>query len=147
VRSRKIEKVVAIARAEERRTGSEAGASRQRLDDARQKLGELNAWRSDYVSRGDGIGSITSSHWKDYQGFLARLDAALSAQQQVVRDCEQQLDTLRRRWMVKRQRLDSLERVLQRYRDEERLDAERREQRQADDRAPSGPPFGEDGGG
>ena len=140
-RADKIEKVLAIAKAEERRFGEATGASRRRLEEQQQRLGELNAFRANYAGKSLACRDVPASHWKDYQGFLGRLDTALQSQQQIVQECEKNLETHRRRWMVKRQRLESLERVLEKYRDAERLLQERREQRIADDRAPSPLPF------
>lgn len=140
-RSRRLRKVLTITENEERRSGSEAARSRVQLEEQRQKLGELNAYRHDYAARSNGLQDIASVHWKDYQGFLQRLDAAVRSQQQLVRDCEQQFEAHRRRWMLKRQRLDSLERVLERFEKQEQQLAGRREQRIADELANDLPSF------
>jgi flagellar export protein FliJ len=43
------------------------------------------------------------------------------------------LETHRKRWIAKRQRLESLERVLEKYRIEERVQEARQEQKQLDE--------------
>ena len=58
--------------------------------------------------------SATFSGVPPFGGFWSKLLivlAAVKAQQQIVRDCEKNLATHRQRWMVKRQKLESLERV------------------------------------
>ena len=76
---------------------------------------------------------MTSAHLKDYQNFLQRLDTAVKAQQQIVRDCEQNLASHRQRWMIKRQKLESLERVLERYKTEDSAREDKLEQKLLDD--------------
>ena len=105
-----------------------------------RKLGELNAYRENYAARARDAKALNSAHWKDYQNFLARLDQAARSQQQVVNDCRENLEVFRRRWLVKRQRVESLERVQERYRQQESAHADRVEQRLLDD-LPGAPPL------
>ena len=137
-RSRKIGKVVVIAEAEERRIGQLAGQSRQQLEEQQARLGELNAFRRTYATRTSAHSTVSSAHWQDYQSFLNRLDTAVKAQQQIVQDCERNLATHRQRWMAKRQRVQSLERVVDKYQAEERLQEARQEQKTLDDLGGSG---------
>ena len=139
-RSRKIGKVAALAASEERRFGEQAGRSQRQLNEQLGRLGELNAFRHSYASKSRGLSGINSVQWKDYQNFLQRLDAAINAQQQIVSDCEQALASHRQRWLAKRRRLDSLERILEKYREQEYAHAERLEQKLLDDLPNIGPP-------
>lgn len=132
-KSRKIGKVASVAAAEERRLGQEAGQARQRLEEQVDRLGELNAFRHNYAKKSAGQSTLRATHWQDYQAFLSRLDTAVKAQQQIVREGERMLESHRQRWIEKRQRLESLERVLEKYQTEERVHEARREQKQLDD--------------
>jgi len=132
-RTRKISKVTSLASSEERRFGEEAGRSQRQLNEQLERLGELNAFRHNYARKNAGATQVTSVHLKDYHDFLHRLDVAVKAQQQIVRDCEQNLATHRQRWMVKRQKLESLERVLARYQAEDNAYQDRLEQKLLDD--------------
>jgi flagellar export protein FliJ len=76
---------------------------------------------------------MSSAHLKDYHDFLHRLDTAVKAQQQLVRDSEKNLEAHRKRWIAKRQRLESLQRVLDRYQEEDQLHDARMEQKRLDD--------------
>lgn len=140
-RSHKIAKVASVAEAEERRFGQLAGRSRRHLQEQLARLGELNAFQQNYISKSADTSTISATHWQDYQGFLRRLNAAVNAQQQIVRDCESSLATHRQRWMAKRQRLQSLERVIEKYRAEERQHYARQEQKRLDE-LPSSPGLG-----
>ncbi len=132
-RTRKIDKIVSLAASEERRLGEEAGRSRRRLDKQLARLGELNAYRHTYATKAPEGSSVSAAQWQDYQGFLRRLDGAVQAQQQIVNDCEQNLEAHRQRWLVKRRRLESLERVLEKYRQADRAWEDRLEQKALDD--------------
>ena len=132
-RSKKIDRVVSLAEAEERRYGQMTGQAQVQLNKQLERLGELNAHRQDYVTKSGDIANAHSAHWKDYQNFLYRLDEAVRSQQSIVSDCEQLLESHRRRWMVKRQRVESLNRVLERYKQEEHALSERREQKAQDE--------------
>lgn len=132
-RSNKISKIVSLASAEEKRFGAATGKSRRNLEEQMARLGELNAYRHGYAELSQSAGGVNSAHWKDYQSFMRRLDQAVKSQQQIVKDSEQNLDIHRRRWLAKRQRLESLQRVLDSYRAEETLHSERLQQRALDD--------------
>jgi len=140
-RSRKIDKVVSLAAAEERRLGKEAGRSRAFLDEQLSRLGELNAYRQNYVGKNPATTGVSAAQWKDYQSFLTRLDAAVMAQRQIIQEGESNLEVHRQRWLAKRQRLESLERVLDKYKEQDREYEARLEQKSADELAnlsPSG---------
>lgn len=132
-RTRKIGKVASLAASEESRFGQIAGRSRQHLQEQRDRLGELNAFRQNYASKSDATSTVSSAHWQDYQDFLRRLDTAVKAQQQIVRDCERNLEIHRQRWLAKRQRLQSLERVLEKYETEDQIHEARQEQKRLDE--------------
>lgn len=132
-RSKKLKKVVTIAATEERQFGLAAGRSQQLLNEQRDRLGELNAFRQSYARR--EFGEVSAMHLKDFQSFLSRLDTAVQSQQQIVRDCEQNLEIQRQRWTVKRQKLESLERVLEKSQEREAVYQERLQQKQLDDLA------------
>jgi len=136
-RSKKISKVVALASSEERKHGAATGASSRHLSEQVSRLGELNAYRHSYANRCKFGGNVSAAHWKDHQTFLQRLDQAVKSQQQIIRDSEQNLEIHRRRWLAKRQRLESLQRVLDSYRADEHLHEERRQQRELDDLPPA----------
>ena len=137
-RTKKIGKIASLAAADERRFGEQAGRSQQQLNEQLERLGELNAFRHTYAQQNANATQVSSAHLKDYQNFLHRLDTAVRAQQQIVRDCEQNLATHRQRWMVKRQKLESLERVLARYQAEDAAREDKLEQKRLDDLPNSG---------
>ena len=132
-RSTRLRKLVDIASAEEKRFGQSAGQLRAELQAQSTQLGELNAYRQAYADKSRKMTGGSAVHWQDYQSFLGRLDQAVKAQQQIVKDAEQAADAARRRWIGKRQRLDTLTKVWTRFYEEERHARDRAEQKQLDD--------------
>ena len=132
-RTKKIEKVVSLATSEERRFGEQAGRSQQSLNAQLNRLGELNAYRHSYSKKQPLVSGASAAHWKDYQSFLQRLDHAVQSQNQIIRECEQNVAIHRERWMVKRQKLESLERVFDKSKQRDAVYQARLEQKQMDD--------------
>lgn len=132
-RVKRMTKLLALAETEERKVAVLAGKAQSHLAEQRNRLGELHAHRHTYAGRAQNVSSIPAAQWQDYQRFLSRLDEAVRSQRDIIKDCEKSVDTHRRRWLVKRQRLDSLQRVIDRFREEERVASDRREQRQLDE--------------
>lgn len=132
-RSTRIRKLVDVASAEEKRLGQSAGRLRAELEAQAAQLGELNAYRHAYADKSRSASGGRAVHWQDYQSFLGRLDQAVKAQQQIVKDAEQAAAAARQRWISKRQRLESLTKVWNRFYEEERDARERAEQKRLDD--------------
>lgn len=135
----RFRKILALATAEERQLSMRVGRSQARLKEQLDRLAELDSYRSGYAQSHGDSRRLPSAHWKDYQNFLSRLDEALSAQRRIVTECEENLDVHRRQWMRRRRRVESLDKFRLRLEEEERVSAERREQRLLDD-LPSAPP-------
>ena len=134
-RSRRIDRLVKIAEAEERKFAEATGLSERQLREQQQRLGELNAYRSEYARGGSARSYESAAQMKDFHAFIGRLDQAVQSQKQIIRECEHRLEQHRRRWQSKRQRVESLQKVGERFRSEETADADRRAQRIADDRS------------
>ncbi|MGB5344797.1 MAG: flagellar export protein FliJ [Woeseia sp.] len=144
-RSHRLGRIVALARSEEQRQGAALGKSRNKYDEQMQRLGELNAYKYGYQQRSRSVSGATSAHWQDYQNFLRRMDLAVKSQQEIVQDAELNLQKHRQRWTQKRQRVDSLQRVLESYRGEEELHAERLRQRALDELPLAADPYPSEG--
>lgn len=132
-RSTRLQRIVQLAAMEERKERIQMGRSQQELDLAVSRLDELTSYRRGYDASQSVGSSYSAVRWQDYQNFLARLDQAVSAQAGSILSSEQNVDAHRHRWMAKRQRLDSLERALERYRAAENSQAERTLQKAIDD--------------
>ena len=134
-RSKRMSKVVAVAQSEERRVCLEMGRAQQAVDADVERLQELEAYRHSYSREFTFTGNVSSQRWQDYQNFLRRIDDAVAAQKEQVLTGQQNRDAHRRRWMRTRQRVESLERVVDRYREVEDREDARQQQKSLDDLA------------
>lgn len=143
-RSRRMQPVHDVASAEEKDLSLELGRAEQTLGEQQRRLAELQAHRTEYTAKSRDAGALGSTRWRDYRLFLDRLNQAIIMQEGIVADWRRRRDDLRRRWQQKRRRLESLDKIIDRYRRNELLEDDRREQRAAD--AEPRPPraFGED---
>lgn len=137
-----MERIFVVAKSEERQKCQEMGRAQLLLDAEISRLHELQSYRQNYEKK-KALGSDTRpAHWADYQNFLSRLSSAVVEQQQHVLTGKENRDLHRKQWMAKRQRLDSLRRVVDRYRKTENHEAEKKLQKSLDDRPHSKNVFG-----
>ncbi|ANO51050.1 flagellar export protein FliJ [Woeseia oceani] len=131
----RIQRVQHLAETEERKFCRAMGEAQRLLGDNEKRLQELQEYRREYASRRpNGVkGTISSVQWADYQNFLHRLDEAVRAQQELVMNSKQNRDAHRKRWMLKRQKMESLQKVVDRYRTDAVREDERQEQKVQDD--------------
>lgn len=132
-RSTRMQRLVGLARIEERRECQEMGRLQRSLDDDKRRLNELESYRKEYSRRFEGAGQVAPARWQDYQNFLQRIDHAMTDQKQQIQIGRQARDAHRARWLVKRQKLESIERVVERFQKGEDAIAERQLEKSLDD--------------
>lgn len=103
------------------------------LDMDERRLQELKTYRHEYARKFGVSERVPAARWQDYQNFLRRIDQAMTDQEQHIRAGKESRDAHRRRWLVKRQKLESIERVVDRFQKSEDLAAERKLQKSLDD--------------
>ena len=133
-KSERIHRVLELAETEERRECQNMGRAQKRLDDEINRLNELEAYKKSYQRKPHPESKLSSISFQNRWNFLRRLDQAVSGQKEQVLSGQQNRDAHRRRWMVTRQRIESLERVIDRYRKAEDVETERQLQKTLDDR-------------
>ena len=124
-RSERMKIVQSVAENEERQECRAMGESQRKLEAEMTRLEELEAYRHTYSSKGTLKKGARPLQWQDYHKFLIRLDQAVATQEQVVRDGKWQRQEHRNRWMIKRRRLESLSRIVDRYTNAEFDETER----------------------
>ncbi|HYM35513.1 MAG TPA: flagellar export protein FliJ [Steroidobacteraceae bacterium] len=136
-RSGRMKPVQAIVDATERHEATELAASEEKLAACERKLDELKQYEHDYresfnarVTAGMGGRPL-----RDYQLFLARLAEAIRQQNRIVLDARAQRDTRQEQWREAARRHKAVDHVVDNWRADERRIAERREQRDSDERA------------
>jgi len=137
-RSSRLSKIFDLAQVGEKKSCEKMGAAQQSLDAEIARLKELESYRRSYAEKFSAQKSTSAALWQDYQNFLDRIDRAVAAQKAQILSGQESRDAHRRRWYAERQKLDSLSRVVDRYRKAESLDADRRAQKSVDDLTATG---------
>lgn len=134
-RSKRMQPVVAVTANREREAARRLGELQQREQAAEQRLQELIHYREEYTRQFAEGGSLGAARLQDYRIFLGRLNQAVEQQQALVERARQDCAAQRARWMELHTRVQALDKVVSRYRDSERSDRDRREQKESDQRA------------
>lgn len=136
-RSKRMQPVADVAVRREREAAARLGECQRREQACAQRLEELQRYRDEYTRQFADGGSFSAARLRDYRTFLERLNQAIEQQGELLarvrRDCEAQ----RRRWLDLHGRAEALDKVVSRYRVEERAGEERREQKDLDQRTQS----------
>ena len=112
---------------------AEAG---RRVADLERQLEQLKSYRDEYVrSSSEGCGAMDAVKLQNYRSFLDRLGDALRQHSKNLDAARAEYERRRSQWSEKRIQAESLGRVVERFRKEERHAADRREQREGDDAA------------
>lgn len=132
----RLEPVQKIMDDTERRLAEHYAAAERLLKSSEQKLHELSGYRDDYLSgfaRRAGVG-IGARDLVDYQAFMARLNEAIKQQSLMVQRSRTDCDVQRKRWQEAAQRAKALGHVMATWQQEELRAADRRDQRESDER-------------
>ena len=106
----------------------------QRLREAEQQLAQLESFRADYLQRTPaGAGSVDTVRLQNNRAFLDRIAEAIRQQQQKVGVARAEYEARRQQWSEKRIEAEALGQAVERLRQGERQEAERRDQRDSDE--------------
>jgi flagellar FliJ protein len=134
-RAARLAPVIDMAERAEREAAKLFGQGQTQVDQAEAKLGELRQYFNDYQQQWINEGSLgVSGQWLiNYQRFLSQLESAIAQQQRSLEWHRNNLDKLREQWQQRRARLDGLRKLVQRYLQEARTAADKREQKLLDE--------------
>lgn len=133
-----VESVAAHEELEERKVMAN---SQGLLNNVEERLDELKSYRIHYASNQRPDSGAGGLQWQDYHKFMQRLDDAVLEQEKIVDAGRIQREAHRKRWMIKRRRLKSLSRVIDRFKTEEAEAEKRRLQKQQDALVVKSSPF------
>jgi len=136
-KSKRMQPIVRVADQREHKAAIEMAEFRRFLDAQQARLDELNNYRNDYARHFEeaGRGGMDAARMANYRRILARLNDAIVYQEQRLTGLHNEYEQVRRRWTDTRTRAASLDKVMERYRKEERRAGDRREQGESDERA------------
>jgi flagellar FliJ protein len=115
------------------RAMAEAG---RKVADLEAKLQQLQTYRDEYArNSAQSTATVDAVKLQNYRTFLDRLGDALRQHLRLLDNARAEYEKRRAAWSDKRIEAETLGRAVERFRKEERHDADRREQREGDDAA------------
>ena len=136
-RAARLAPVVDMAEKAEKAAVQRLGYFQGQVRLAQSKLGDLERFRGEYQQQWIERGSQgVSGQWlMGYQGFLNQLETAVGQQRQSLAWHETNLDKAREAWQQAFARVEGLRKLVQRYLEEARAAADKREQKLLDELA------------
>jgi flagellar FliJ protein len=135
-RSKRFEPIRDIASTSATDLSRAMGEAGRRVADLERQLEQLKTYRDEYVKNSvQDDGTMDAVKLQNYRSFLGRLGDAIRQQLTLLDHARAEFENRRLEWSAKRIEAESLGRVIDRFRSEERRDADRSEQRDGDDAA------------
>jgi flagellar FliJ protein len=134
-RASRLAPVVDMAEREERDAARALGQCQTLVNQAEGKLGDLHRYLGDYQQQWitEGRNGVSGQWMMNYQRFLSQLETAIKQQNQSVEWHRNNLNQAREIWQQKYARLEGLRKLVQKYMDEARVAADKREQKLLDE--------------
>jgi flagellar FliJ protein len=133
--SKRLKPVQRFAHSKEQSAARSMGQSRKNLEQEEAKLKQLKQYHQEYLSRFQQISSegMSASQLQEFRAFLAKVDEAINQQEEVVAASLVNHNNHKSNWKQKHSRTQALNKVIDRYRDQEQKIADRREQKENDE--------------
>jgi flagellar export protein FliJ len=136
IKSKRFEPIQEIASTSAKDLSRVMADAGRKVADLEHQLEQLQAYRDEYVRNStQASGAIDAVKLQNYRSFLDRLGEALNLHVKSLDTARKEFEKRRAQWSEKRIEAESLTRVVDRFRKEERHAADRREQREGDDAA------------
>jgi len=133
-KSKRFEPIREIASSEAETLSRAMADAARRVADLERQLEQLDKFRAEYLQSPAGAGaSMDAVKLQNYRSFLDRLGEARRQHQKNLDAARAEFDKRRTLWSEKRVEAESLGRVVERFRKEERAADDRKEQREGDD--------------
>ncbi|MGA2343178.1 MAG: flagellar export protein FliJ [Steroidobacteraceae bacterium] len=136
MKSKRFEPIQEIASSSANELSREMAEAGRRVADLERQLTQLQTYRDEYVRNStQSSGAMDAVKLQNYRSFLDRLGDAMRQHLKNLEAARAEFEKRRSMWSEKRIEAESLGRVVERFRKEERSAADRREQREGDDAA------------
>ena len=134
-RSKRMQPIKNLADDRARDAGHALALARRGLTDHERQLAELKAYHADYAQRVATGAAADGVRLQNYHAGLGRLCQAIEQQGKLVSAAAAELARLEDAWRERHSEAGSIGKAVDRIKTGERRDADRREQRESDERA------------
>jgi flagellar protein FliJ len=136
MKSKRFEPIQEIASTSAKDLSCIMGEAGRKVADLERKLQQLQDYRDEYTRDSSQSGATMDAvKLQNYRSFLDRLGEALRQHLKSLEHARADYEKKRSQWSEKRVEAESLGRVVERFRKEERHAVDQREQREGDDAA------------
>lgn len=135
--SERFRPIQKVASHKEHKAAAALGESRQRRAADRQRLDELRQYLAEYLARfaAAAKNGLSSSQILEYQVFIGKLETAIAQQEEIVARSQKACDSNKAQWRGRYTKSQAVQNAVGRMQEQERKDADRREQSESDDHA------------
>lgn len=134
-RSQRLDLVARVFDGRQRDASIELGRCEKGVGDARRRLAELESYRAGYAEKMATKRDTDPRQLRELSVLVDRLDAAIAQQRACIVGAERTRDQARELWLASRRRHHAVAQACTRQASEERLQDDRREQRESDELA------------
>jgi len=133
----KIGRVAGVAQAATKKSATELNISQQRHQASCDQLAQLEQFKREYEQKLEAMSEkgMPARQLQDFRVFLANLNQAIEQQSKESEVAQQTMDSARERLLEKTQRSSSLDQLVERVQSRHRLDQDKAEQREADEKS------------
>jgi len=134
-KSERFKPIQQIAEKKERDAAAAFGKTLRDREEAEKRLQELQRYLSEYTERFEQAtrNGIGAARVQEYQAFICKLEAALSEQQRMLNEAQHRCDASKAQWAGKLTKAKAVDNAVDRMRQEESHQQERKEQSLSDD--------------
>src|SRR3569623_1782283 len=134
-RSQRVRPVLKLAENKVQELARALGQEQQRLAQMQLQLTELERYRDLYQQemKARSQDGLDIRQLREFHAFVERLESASRQQQQGLGQQQQRCDQVRGKYLAERARAQALDKVVERYHNEESAQLARREQNELDD--------------
>jgi flagellar FliJ protein len=134
--SERFKPVQRVAASRERKAAAQLGDSLKSRQRAEQQLADLRAYHAEYLEqyRQANKAGMSVARMREYQLFMDKLEHAIREQERVVERAELACADAQTAWRDRYTRSQMMANVVDRMKDQERQQADKREQAAQDDR-------------
>ncbi len=136
VKSRRLRPVQRVAVSKEQTAARQLGDSRRRMHEQEQRLDELCQYHAEYLGRFNSAAKhgMSATQLQEYRAFLSKLERAIKEQEVIVLERRSECSGHKDQWQQKHVRTQALDKIVDRYKQEERKGVDARAQKESDDR-------------
>lgn len=136
-KSQRMKPVMRIAEMREQTAAKDLASSQRYLQEQQARLVELQQYHAEYSKDVQAQGSvgISASRYLELQRFLSSLHQAIEQQRQLIEHAAQVCEQKKRIWQQAYGKSQSIDKVVQRYFEQEQYTQGKREQKETDELA------------